>query len=135
MIFVIVFFNVDQITWFNHSEKENLQDEDSENEQAMLDRQTFISEEEIEEKDNFEHLEAEDLENTEPLEEEDKTETNSWKVTHSKKPNPPAKKDAAEPAFKVEDTTKDGPVETKDPLAENNFVVKIKRMRKNSGDG
>lgn len=92
LIFVIVFFNVDQITWFNHSEKENLQDEDSENEQAMLDRQTFISEEEIEEKDNFEHLEAEDLENTEPLEEEDKTETNSWKVTHSKKPNPPAKK-------------------------------------------
>ena len=134
LIFVIVFFNVDQITWFNHSEKENLQDEDSENEQVMLDRQTFISEEEIEEKDNLEHLEAEDLENTEPLEEEDKAETNSWKVTHSKKPNPPAKKDAAEPAFKVEDTTKDGPVETKDPLAENNFVVKNKENEEKTAE-
>ena len=134
LIFVIIFFNVDHITWFNHSEKEELQDEEPESEQAEFKQEAFITEEEIGETDHPESMEAEGLENSAPLEENKKAEINSWKLSNSKKPIPAAKKDPAEPAFKVEDTTKDGPVETEDPLSGNNFVVKNKENEEKTAE-
>ncbi|MDO6438755.1 DNA translocase FtsK 4TM domain-containing protein [Cyclobacterium sp. 1_MG-2023] len=122
LIFVIVFFNVDQITWFNGSEKETSQATDTEDRQN-----NYVPEGKDEDDFIDEPIEETEAEEDEPEEEEEKSDANSWKVSDADKSAQVSKKDKiSSPAFKVEDTTKDGPVETEDPLAGNNFVVKNK---------
>lgn len=111
LIFVIVFFNVDQITWFNTADKEPSQpNDDSHNENE------YISE------DSFEESPLED--DSEEMEEAE-VDTNSWKVSDADKSAHAAKKDKpATPAFKVEDTTKDTVVTSDEPVSANDFIVK-----------
>ncbi|GEO23253.1 FtsK/SpoIIIE family DNA translocase [Cyclobacterium qasimii] len=112
LIFVIVFFNVDQITWFNTDDKEPSQpNEDSPNENEYLSEDAYEEQSLEEETDEIEEEEAE-------------VDTNSWKVTDADKPSQSAKKDKpAAPAFKIEDTTKDKPVSSEETAATNDFVV------------
>lgn len=130
LIFVIVFFNVDQITWFNGSEKEPSQATDTEDRQN-----NYVPEGKNEDDFIDEPIEETEAEEDEPEEEEEKSDANSWKVSDADKSAQVSKKDKiSSPAFKVEDTTKDGPVETEDPLAGNNFVVKNKENEEKTAE-
>jgi len=111
LIFVIVFFNVDQITWFNTADKEPSQpNDDSPNENEYI------------REDSFEESPLED--DSEEMEEAE-VDTNSWKVSDADKSAHAAKKDKpTTPAFKVEDTTKDTFVTSDEPVSANDFIVK-----------
>lgn len=126
LIFVIVFFNVDQINWFT-SEKDTSQSTD----EAPIENE--FNSESIEE-DSFDSQPLED-EPEELHEEEEEPDTNSWKVSDTDKTAQTNKKDKAiAPAFKVEDTTKKDIPSSEDPLSGKNFVVNNKENEEKTAD-
>lgn len=130
LIFVIVFFNVDHITWFNSTDKEVSLDEEQELEHSSYDPDESSEEE-------YKNQPPEGFSDPEEAmeEEEIKPDANRWKVSDTDKPNQTTKKDKeTTPAFKIEDTTKDGVVDKDDTLAGNNFVVKNKENEEKTAE-
>lgn len=105
LIFVIVFFNVDQISWFGDSENATGTEGDVENEQQFV--QDSIPEN------------AEVTADLDALEEEESSE-NSWKLSGKEKPAAPQKGSSEAPAFNVEDRTR---VSESEEEALDNFIV------------
>jgi S-DNA-T family DNA segregation ATPase FtsK/SpoIIIE len=115
LIFVIVFFNVDQISWFNTTEKgPALASADEDN-----DYRYYEDHDKDPAAEQTEEMDEEGFAN--PASEEG---TNSWKVSQAEKAAKEAKKAKdSEPAFNIEDTTNGAEKESEEPLPTDSFFI------------
>lgn len=112
LIFVIVFFNVDQISWFGDSESATVAGEEEESDSHFL-------------RDKVQENPA-DPADLAPAEEEEASE-NSWKLSEKEKPAP-QKANTDSPAFNIEDRTQ--VTESREEEADDNFFVAPQQGRK-----
>ncbi|MDN3687817.1 FtsK/SpoIIIE family DNA translocase [Cyclobacterium jeungdonense] len=116
LIFVIIFFNVDQISWFGHSENATAIEGEDENESYLV-------------RDSVPENTAikEDLD----VSEEEESSENSWKLSENEKPAP-QKGISESPAFNVEDRTR--VTESREEEAPDNFIVSSQHGEEKTAD-
>lgn len=116
LIFVIVFFNVDQISWFGDSESATVAGEEEESDSHFL-------------RDKVQENSA-DPADLAPAEEEEAS-GNSWKLSEKEKPAP-QKANTDSPAFNIEDLTQ--VTESREEEADDNFFVAPQQGEEKTAD-